>query len=670
LSGGYTRSNYNYPGSFADNRVTLHSGFHYNSPDRRLTLDFGTDYSYDHNISPNAPISGAAAMMMPPNLPDLIDPQGKLIWSYKGVNLSSYQQFGYLKQPSGIQTYGINGSVRVGYQLARGLTLSTNLGYSRVNTKQHLELPLSSLSPLSTTASATFATTDYQSVNIEPQIDYSRNIGKGSLSALVGGTYKSNTSSGTTLQGDGYVNDALLGTITAATTVSAYDAYNIYKYAGVFGRLGYIYDREFIVSLSGRRDGSSNFGPGRQFGTFGSAGLGWIFSEEKTFQRLLPVVSYAKISGNYGTNGSDGVAPYRFQDFWKLAGTGIPLFQGTRGYIPTNLFNPDYGWSTKRSLNIGLDLGFFHDRLLTNVTWYRARTGNQLVNVPMPYQTGFNSVIENLHATVQDAGLEITISSVNIKTKSFRWTTTFNIAGNRNKLIAFPNLSTSSYASTYAIGKPVSGVFGFKYAGINDTTGIFQFARSKGGLTSTPSGTGIDKGGDIQPIADLSPKYSGGFGNTWTYKGFSLTAFFHFTKQKGRNYLSGLYGSILPGGMYNLPTLAEDRWRKPGDHASIERLTTGNSSLGSQASRAASYFNSSSGAYSDASYIRLQNLALAYSLPAGYLKKAGIKNANIYINAQNVFTITSYKVGDPETPGSLFGIPLQRVFAGGISLDF
>jgi TonB-linked SusC/RagA family outer membrane protein len=670
LSGGYTRANYNYPGSFADNRVTLHSGFHYNSPDRRLTVDFGTDYSYDHNISPSAPPSGAAAMMMPPNLPDLIDPQGKLIWTYKGADLSSFQQFSYLKQPSGIQTYGINGSLRVGYQLARGLNISTNVGYSRVNTKQHLELPLSSLSPKVTSASATFANTDYQSVNIEPQIDYNRNIGKGSFSALLGGTFKSNTSSGTTLVGDGYVNDALLGTITAATTVSAYDAYNIYKYAGVFGRLGYIYDREFIVSLSGRRDGSSNFGPGRQFGTFGSAGLGWIFSEEKAFQHLLPIVSYAKISGNYGTNGSDGVAPYRFQDFWKLASSAIPLFQGTRGYVPGNLFNPDYGWSTKRSINIGLDLGFFHDRLLTNATWYRARTGNQLVNYPLPNQTGFSSVVENLHATVQDAGLEITVSSVNIKSRSFKWTTTFNIAANRNKLIAFPGLSTSTYASVYSIGKPVSSVFGFKYAGINDTTGIFQFVRTKGGVTSIPSGVGVDKGGDIQSIVDLSPKYSGGFGNTFTYGGFSLTAFFHFTKQMGRNYLGGLYSTVLPGRMYDLPTLAEDRWRKPGDHSSLERLTTGSGTLGSQASRAASYFNSSSGAYSDASYIRLQNLSLAYAFPAGYLKKAGIKNASIYINAQNVFTITSYKVGDPQTPGSLYGIPLQRIIMGGISLDF
>jgi len=641
--------------------------------DHRLNVDFGTDYSYDNNISPaSGPPGGGTAMLMPPNLPDLTDASGNLVWSYKGIDISSFQPYSYLKQPSGLQSYGLNGNFRVTYQLARGLNISTNVGYSRINTKQHSEIPLASQSPAATTASANFANTDFQSVNIEPQIDYKRNIGKGTLSALLGGTYKINTSSGTTLMGQGYPNDALLGTIDAATIVSAYDAYNIYKYAGAFGRLGYIYDREFIVSLSGRRDGSSNFGPGRQFGTFGSGGLGWIFSEEKAFQHLLPVVSYAKISGNYGTNGSDGVAPYRFQDFWKLAPTTTPLFQGTRGYVPVNLYNPNYGWSTKRTLNVGLDLGFFHDRLLTNVTWYQSRTGNQLVNYFLPSQSGFNTVVENLHATLQDAGWEVTLSSVNIKSRRFRWTTTFNISANRNKLIAFPGLATSSYATTYAIGKSTSEAFGFKYQGINDTTGIFQFYTGKGGVTSTPSYTAVSKGGDLQPLADLQPKYGGGLGNTFTYSGFSLTAFFHFSKQLGRNYLSGLYGSVTPGSIANLPTLALDHWRQPGDHTNLQRLTTGAvySGLGTLAQRAASYFVTSDAAYSDASYIRLQTLSLAYTLPAAYLKKIGVKNASVYINAQNLFTITSYKVGDPEMPGTVYGIPLQRTIMGGISLDF
>ncbi len=623
LSGGYTRSSYNFPGDFSDDRVTLHSGYHYNSQDHRLTLDFGTDYSYDKNTSPTAPSTGQA-LLLPPNLPNLLDPQGNLIWSYKGADLSSEQVYSYTKQPSSIQAYGLNGSLRIGYQLARGLNITANVGYNRTNTKQQQEFPLSSEPSTTTSTTVNFANSDYQTVNIEPQIDYKRNIGRGAFSALLGGTYKINTSTSTTLQGSGYANDAFLNSIDAATTVSAYDAYNIYKYAGAFGRLGYIYDREFIVSLTGRRDGSSNFGPGRQFGNFGSAGLGWIFSEERAFQQLLPVFSYAKISGNYGTTGSDGVMPYQFQDYWKLAPSTTPLFQGTRGYIPVNLYNPNYGWSTKRALNVGLDMGLFHDRLLTNVTWYRNRTGNELTNYFLPSQSGFNTVVENLNATLQDAGLEITVTSTNIKTKKFQWSTTFNISANRNKLLSFPGLATSSYATTYSIGKSTSQLFGFKYAGVNDTTGVFQFYTGKGGLTSTPSTTAVTKGGDLQPIADLQPRYGGGLGNTFTYAGFSLTAFFHFTKQTGHNYLYGIYSSVVPGGEYNLPSqLVNQFWKAPGDNARMERLTTGAvyGGLGTQAQRAASYFNTSTGAISDASYIRLQTLALSYSLPASVPEK-------------------------------------------------
>lgn len=669
LSGGYTRANYNFPGNFSDDRYTLHSGFHYNSLDHRLTVDFGTDYSYDQNASPSAPLGGPAALMLPPNLPELTDPQGNLVWSYKGVDLSQNQQLGYLKQPSSIQTYGLNGSLRVAYQLIRGLNLSTNLGYNRINTKQQALNPLSSQAPTAVSGSAQFANTDYLGYNVEPQIDYKANLGRGLFSGLLGGTFKSNTSSGTTLVGSGYPNDALLGSIDAAASISAYDAYNIYKYVGVFARLGYVYDREFILSLTGRRDGSSNFGPGRQFGNFGSAGLGWIFSEERAFRRLLPVVSYGKLSGNYGTNGSDGVSPYQYQDYWKLQ-TAVPAFQGTRGYIPNNLYNPNYGWSTKTSLNIGLDLGFFHDRLLVNGTWYRNRTSDQLVNYYLPSQTGFLTVVENLHATLQDAGWEATLTAVIIRTAKFQWRSTFNISANRNKLLSFPGLATSSYASIYAIGRSTSEILGFRYKGINDTTGIFQYYTAKGGATYAPTGTPANKGGDLQPIANLEPQFAGGLGNTFTYGGLSLTAFFRFTKQMGHNYLYAIYNGLTPGNEFNLPALATNHWRASGDHTPMQRLTTGSGAMGSLASRAANYFNTSSGAYSDASYIRLQTLSLAYTLPAAYLKKIGMKNASVYVNAQNLLTITSYKVGDPQTPGSLYGIPLQRIISGGVSLDF
>ncbi len=667
LSGGYTKSNYNFPGSFADEKGTMHSSFHHNSINHKLNLDFGSDFGYDRNTSP-ASFSVGISNLMPPNLPELQDAKGNLIWTYKGVDISSYNPLGALRQPSSLQNYNLNTTFRVSYEIIRGLNASVNMGYNLVNTKQSLKVPTSSQPP-SLASQAEFARSDYQTLNIEPQIDYKATIGRGVLSALLGGTYKKVMASATTELGTSYTNDALLNSIDGAASVTNYDGSQLYKYDGAFARLGYVYDQKYIISLTGRRDGSSNFGPGHQFGSFGSAGAGWIFSEEKGFKEWLPFISYAKISGNYGTTGSDGVQSYNFQDFWKL-NTAVPTFQGVRGYTPVNLYNPDYSWATKKSLNLGIDLGFFHDRVLANATWYRNRTGNQLTNSNLPAQTGFANVVENMNATLQDKGWEITLNTVNIRTKSFQWTSTFNIFGNRNTLVAFPNLLHSAYNSVYAIGKSTSLQMGFKYAGINDSTGIFEFYNSKGVKTSTPIGSSALNGGDMSPIIDLQPKFSGGFGNTFTYKGFSLTAFFHFTKQEGRNWLYAIYSTTLPGMEYNLPTAALDHWRKRGDHAPMERLSTENGTIGSNAYRAASYFTSSTAAFSDASYIRLQTLALSYNLPTAWLKKAGMKNASIYVNAQNLFIITPYKIGDPEVPGDLYSFPLQRTVMGGISLGF
>jgi hypothetical protein len=487
------------------------------------------------------------------------------------------------------------------------------------------------------------------------------------LTSIAGGTFKRNNSALQTQSGSGYPNDALLGSINGASTVTQTSNTTVYKYVGVYGRIGYIYDNKYIINLTGRRDGSSNFGPGNKFGNFGSAGAGWIVSEEAFFKKAIPAVSFLKLSVNYGTNGSDGIAPYMYQRFWSI-NSSVPVFQGTRPYNPRNLYNPDYSWASKRSWNFSADLGFFQDRLLINSTLYRSRTANQLTDNLLPGQTGFTSVVGNMNATVQNQGWELSIVSENIKSKNFTWSTNFNLTINRNKLIDFFELEKSSFATIYTIGRSVNTVNGYLYKGVNDTSGIFEFYTGKGGTTYVPSGANVSAGGDWQPITDLQPEFYGGLGNTLTYKGVSLSFFFQFTKQTGRNFLYALYiNTIKPGGAVNVPVEVWDRWRQRGDQALLQRATQ---SVTSAASTAAFYFTSSSGTYSDASYIRLKTLSLSYNLPATIAKKAGMKSCRIYVNAQKQLTFTKYRVGDPELPGQLGAMPMQRIIAGGLSFNF
>ena len=663
ISAGYTRSDFNFPGNFADQRLSLHSSFHHVSTDNRLIVDFGTDYGYDQNNSPG--FGGNSKIMLPPNTPDLKDAQGNLIWSYEGVDISSLQFYAYLKQPEGIQNYNLNTSLHLGYRLLTGLTLSANLGYSRNTSNEHSEDPASSQDPLYASAYADFATNNLQTIIIEPQLDYTTTIGKGVLTTLVGGSYKKNTGNTTITSGTGYANDNFLGSINGAATVYSSDSYNIYKYSAGFARVKYVYDRKYIVSLTGRRDGSSNFGPGNQFGNFGSAGAGWIFSEERAFKTALPFISYAKLSGNYGTSGSDGIAAYQYQAFWQPL-FYVPSFQGVQPNVPQNLYNPNYSWALKKSLNTALDLGFFHDRLLLNATWYRDREGNQLGGYPLPAQVGFSSVLENMPANVQNSGWEFSATSNNIKTKAIGWTTTFTISFNQNKLLSFPNLASSSYKSTYVVGKPTSEIMGYKFKGVNPTTGLFEYQTSHGQDTINPSYGLVSAGGDEYPIANREVKYMGGFGNTISYKRFSLYVFFQFSSQTAPNYLSTIYSSYWPGQANNVPVQALDYWKSPGDHTTFQKLTT---QYSTDAFIAASNFSTSSGAYGDDTYVRLKTVSLSYSLPPAFTKKVHLQDARFFVNAQNLLTITDYKVSDPEQFNDFTAFPLQRIIVVGLNLN-
>jgi len=666
ISTGYNRSTYNYPGDFADQRYTLHSNIHHNSQDYRLTIDLTTDFGYDQNNS--AGFGGGTDVVLPPNLPNLRDPSGNLLWNYKGVDLTSDQFYSTLLQPTDLQNYNFNTAFHISYKLFDGLSIGTNLGYNRNTTDENSINPGVAQNPAYLNRQANFSANTFQTVNIEPQINYNKNIGKGVFSALIGSTYKKNTNNSTYTTGQGYSNDNFLGSINSAPTVAAMDGYNIYKYSAGFARLNYIYDSEFILNLTGRRDGSSNFGPGRQFGNFGSVGAGWIFSEEKIFKKSPSVLSYGKLSGSYGTSGSDGATAYQYQALYASFPNYLPNFQGIRPSFPFNLYNPDYSWALKKSLNLALDLGFFNNRLLFNATYYRDRESNQLVNYPLPIQSGFPTVLGNLDATIQNQGLEFAVSSTNIKAQNFTWKTNFNVSFNRNKLLAFPNLANSSYASTYEIGQPTSIIYGYKYKDVNPQTGLFEFYTKNGTVTSSPAYGPASTGGDEVPIGNLEIKYTGGLGNTFTYKQFSLYIFCQFSSRNAPNYLAEIYSTNQLGLEYNQPVaVLNNYWKAPGDVAQLQRLA---SSYGSTAIGPAIRFPQSSGAYGDDTYLRIKTASLSYQVPNTLLNKVHIKAASVFVNGQNLLTFTDYKVGDPETPGVFTSFPIQRILAFGLNLKF
>jgi len=610
----------------------------------RLTLSLTGTYSY---VSINT-ITVANAVTLGPNAPAVFDKNGNL--NFAGWEpLDGYFPFGSLLQPYTAVTNFLNGNLSVDYVVVRGLDVKLSLGYNNAVNKQTYLTPMASLDPLlNQLGQAQFGYGFFHNVIAEPQLSYSTLLSKGKLEALLGGTTQTNQTEGLTDLGLGYNNDALLGSISNAPSKLIFDGSSEYRYAGAFARVNYNWEDEFILNLNGRRDGSSKFAPGRQFGNFWSVGGAWIFTEEAWAAKALPFLSFGKFRGSYGLTGGDQIQPYQYMSKWSYG--GYP-YNGVLPLTPLSHTDSLLHWQVNRKLEGALALGFLKDRIQVEAAWYRDRCNDQLVSFPTPYFTGFNNVTANSPADVQNTGWEFNIHAA-ISTGKLHWNTSFRVGINRNKLLAYPNFDESPYVGSYAIGQSLNAVKLLQWTGINPQTGFYTFAdKNKDGQIT------IDYSGkpDDRSWHDLSPRYDGGWTNTFGYRRWELSCLFYFRKQLGRN----VYANIQPPGTLpnNGPTATMNHWSKPGDQAEFARLTTNPSD---PSYNDFTYF--STGAYTDASFIRLQNASLSYTL---HTKSGTFK---VYAQGQNLFILTHYDGIDPETQ-NFGGLPQSRTLTFGISCN-
>jgi TonB-linked SusC/RagA family outer membrane protein len=504
------------------------------------------------------------------------------------------------------------------------------------------------------TGFAEYSNNNFKSWIIEPQAEYRDTWGEGKLEVLIGTSFQQEKTNGSIAFASNFSSDALLESPSAAGSVSVNNNNTLYHYQAVFGRVNFNWSDKYLLNLTGRRDGSSRFGPDRQFANFGAIGAAWIFSKEAFVKDNLPSLKYGKLRGSFGITGNDQIGDYKYLNTYSSY--SYP-YQGQTGLVPTQLYNPDYSWETNRKLELGLELGFLNDRIIAMVSYYHNRSSNQLINYTLPIQTGFNGVIQNLPALVQNTGWEYQLNAAIIKTKPFTWDASFNLTVARNKLLEFPQLSSSGYASKYEIGKPLNIIKLIHQIGVDPQSGVFQFVDKDGHITATPSFPD-----DYTVVKELTPAFYGGFYNRFQYKGLSVSVFFQFVKQEGFN---DAYNNTTPGSMTNQSIDVVSRWRKPGDITSNQLYTTTN-----PGSAAYNYYGSSSdGAVSDASYIRLKNVALSYSLPIKWSSQIKAEGVRFYLQGQNLITWTHYKGGDPEIKNTT-NLPPLKVFTAGVQLTF
>jgi TonB-linked SusC/RagA family outer membrane protein len=662
MGAGFQRQTYIYPGDFSNNLTSVNSSISHRSTDQKLSVTLSANYSYNNNNSIGAP-SLLSVARMEPNYPDLLDSQGNLTWSYSGASLgqggTSVNPYSYIKMKYRLNTYNLISNLQTEYRLIPGFNARLSLGYNTINSSEYSGSPKSSFNPATNPkATASFGSSAIRSWIAEPQLEYSRKTGKGRLQILLGSTFQQNTTNTTAISASGYTNDALIESISAAPTKTISDGNSAYKYNAIFGRVNYVYSNKYILNLAARRDGSSRFGPEKQFGNFGSIGAGWLFSEEGFIKVRLPFVSYGKIRSSYGTTGSDAIGDYQYIERWAPT---TYTYQGAIGYLAQNLANADYSWAQTKKFEAGLELGFFKDRILFNGTWYRNVSDNQLISYPLPSQSGFSTVVENWAAVVENTGLEFQLLAVLVKKKNLSWNLTANLSIPKNKLLSFPDIEKSPYALQYVVGESLSVQNKFRLIGLNDTTGLYQFEAADKSVTYKP-----DRKKDLQIIGNLDPRYYGGIGTGVSLQNFDISVFFEFKSQTGNTFLKQVYSGSYPGYEANQPKALLSRWRKAGDHSEYVKFTTQSSSAAAQS---ISSFVSSSGVYGDASYARCKTISVSYSLPVRYAAKARMQQCRIYASGQNLFTITHYKGNDPETQ-DFYGIAPLRTLALGAQFTF
>jgi TonB-linked SusC/RagA family outer membrane protein len=646
----YSRQNPPYGGNFSDNRGTVRFNINNTSLNRKFTMGFSSSYSLDYNNLPG--MDQYANVNLAPNAPDMFNADGSLKWTNYVSN-----PYASLLRPYKATTKNLMANVQLGYKIIDGLNIKASLGYTNTQFNEVRNNPASSFLPTTynlTQANSTWGNNGGDTWIFEPQAEYTRRLLGGKIDVLVGSTMQGNISQGQIISGV-FKTDAFLNNINAAITKTISNSYSKYDYAAVFGRFGYNFDNKYVLNLTGRRDGSSRFGPDRQMANFGAVGAAWIFSEERIIKYGLPFLSFGKFRTSYGITGSDQIANYRYLESYTP--NSAFSYQGLNGLTPTRLTNPDFSWESNKKLEAAAELGFAKDRITLSASWFRNRSSNQLVDVPLSPATGNVSVQANLPATVQNTGWEFMLNSTNVHAKDFTWKTAFTMTISRNKLVSFPNLDKSSYSNTYIVGQPVTILKLFKFAGVNPTTGMYQFVNKKGVTTSTPT-----YGVDNYVVFNPNPNFYGGIQNSLTYKGISLDIFVQYQKQKGRNLVAGWPNMI--GSANNLPLIFLDRWQKPGDVKPIQKYTE---MYGATATAGVAASNSDQG-WSDASFVRIKNVAISYVLNPKRMKKLFIKSAKVYAQAQNLFTFSSYLGADPETQGLV--LPPMKTVSGGVQLTF
>lgn len=584
------------------------------------------------------------------------------------------------------RTNNMLGNFRLTYDIMRNLTFQSRFGlnYRIYDTEFYID-------PRTQEANAR---SGYKSFRYQPSTTFTTSHtliydtalpGGHNLNALLGAEYRGYNMQRGGATSEGYPSHLFRYMESASTILGAYETGWGNKRAGIFSQLNYNFMKKYMVSAVLRRDGSSRFGANNRYGWFPAVSAGWDISQER-FMRSVRWMQQLKLRAGYGETGNSAIGNFAARALWD--GTGS--YGGVPGTLMAQLGNDELRWERNVSTNIGLDFSLLSRRLYGAVDVFHRTSKDLLIRTPLPWTSGFSTIYRNVGEVV-NKGLEIELNSDLVRTKDFKWTSSFNISFQKNKVtrlyrgiaedgddedldgpIEDEEISALPGSPGIRLGWPLHTNFRSQYAGVNAATGKPMWWYGEDRLSYSPGSQGS---GSYTPHGrgNRLSDYFGGFVNNFTYKRFELGIFFQY--DMGRE----LYNQTNVVRYRNGETQAnsslrayELRWQKPGDITAFPRpIDGGIEPLAASMSLASTRY------LEDASYIRLKQISLNYRFPQSWLSKLRIHSASIYAQATNVYTWTKWTGYDPEFyiddsnfTSNTGQIPQTRAYTLGVKMGF
>ena len=551
----------------------------------------------------------------------------------------------------------------------------------------------------------------------ENTLTYQTNIKKKHFfNSLIGITFQNSDYEYYSLKSTHIPNESLgMAGMADGTLSSSSSLKSSWAMMSYLARLNYNYKSKYYATASFRADGSSKFSKKHRYGYFPSGSLAWNFMEEEFMAPIKKVVGAGKLRVSWGLTGNNRIGEYDYYALLQMLKekqgdyisngsipSGVYPFDNDMssvGMVPVSLPNEDLKWETTEQWNVGLDLSFFDERLNFTADVYRKTTRDLLLEASLPLVSGYYSVTKNI-GKVRNDGLELSLSTVNIKTKDFTWTSDFNIAFNKNEVLELAenqlSLTTAAkFDQNYnsqpsyiaKVGLPMGMMYGYLYEGtykyddfiksgnsytLKDNVPYFSSeANTQPGMPKYKdiNGDGVIDSNDRTIIGRGLPIHTGGFTNSFAYKGFDLSIFFQWSYGNDIMNANRLFFENA-GGKKDLNQFASyaNRWTPDNPDSDIPAAT-----------KSASNNVISSRIIEDGSYLRLKTVTLGYTFPKTLIAKAKLSNARVYLAAQNLWTWTSYSGYDPEvsirnsalTPGLDFSsYPRAFTLSFGVNLGF